>query len=63
MQALHYAAREGRTGCIQVLLQHGANPNARNRGKLLLTHAFCAFLTNVSELQEQTYDELYLWSF
>jgi len=29
--ALHYAAREGRTGCIQVLLQHGANPNARNR--------------------------------
>merc|ERR1712100_601506 len=24
--ALHYAAREGRTGCIQVLLQHGANP-------------------------------------
>ena len=24
-------AREGRTECVQVLLQHGANPNARNR--------------------------------
>jgi len=29
--ALHYAAREGRTKCIEVLLYHGANPNARNK--------------------------------
>lgn len=51
MQALHYAAREGRTGCIQVLLQHGANPNARNKGKLLLTHAFCAILLPTRHLE------------